>query len=37
MTGISVRVIDGTALKRLLLHNTDLVSKYFSTRLSHAS
>jgi hypothetical protein len=37
MTGISVRVIDGTELKRLLLHNTDLVSKYFSTRLSHAS
>ncbi|UBF26491.1 restriction endonuclease [Kovacikia minuta CCNUW1] len=30
-TGVPIRVIDGTELKRLLLQNTDLVSKYFST------
>ncbi|HEY9621175.1 MAG TPA: TIR domain-containing protein [Crinalium sp.] len=29
-TGIPIRVVDGTELKRLLLHNTDLVSKYFA-------
>ncbi|HAG85522.1 MAG TPA: hypothetical protein DCL61_31360 [Cyanobacteria bacterium UBA12227] len=36
-TGIPIRVIDGTELKRLLLQNTDLVSKYFSPNLSNAS
>jgi hypothetical protein len=36
-TGIPIRVIDGTELKRLLLHNTDLVSKYFPPSLSNAS
>ncbi|MGP1387237.1 MAG: TIR domain-containing protein [Thainema sp.] len=35
--GISIRVIDGTELKRLLLQNTDLVSKYFPPSLSNAS
>ncbi|MBD2598453.1 TIR domain-containing protein [Nostoc spongiaeforme FACHB-130] len=35
--GIPIRVISGTELKRLLLQNTDLVSKYFSTSLSNAS
>lgn len=35
--GIPIRVIDGTELKRLLLQNTDLVSRYFSTSLSNAS
>lgn len=35
--GIPIRVIDGTELKRLLLQNTDLVSKYFSTSLSGTS
>lgn len=35
--GIPIRVIDGTELKRLLLQNTDLVSKYFSPSLSMAS
>jgi hypothetical protein len=36
-TGIPIRVIDGTELKRLLLQNTDLVSKYFPPSLSNAS
>ena len=36
-TGVPIRVVDGTELKRLLLQNTDLVSKYFSTSLSNAS
>jgi hypothetical protein len=36
-TGIPIRVIDGTELKRLLLQNTDLVSKYFLPSLSNAS
>lgn len=31
ITGVPVRVIDGTELKRLLLQHTNLVSKYFST------
>ncbi|MBU7582693.1 MAG: TIR domain-containing protein [Nostoc sp. TH1S01] len=35
--GIPIRVISGTELKRLLLQNTELVSKYFSTSLSNAS
>ncbi|OUL35968.1 TIR domain-containing protein [Nostoc sp. 106C] len=35
-TGIPIRVVDGTELKRLLLHNTELVSKYFATSLGHA-
>lgn len=35
--GIPIRVIDGTELKRLLLQNTDLVSKYFPPSLSNAS
>jgi hypothetical protein len=35
--GIPVRVIDGTELRRLLLQNTDLVSKYFSPSLSTAA
>lgn len=35
--GIPIRIISGTELKRLLLQNTDLVSKYFSTSLSNAS
>ncbi|MBF2067992.1 MAG: restriction endonuclease [Calothrix sp. C42_A2020_038] len=30
-TGVPIRVVDGTELKRLLLQNTDLVSKYFAT------
>lgn len=37
VAGIPIRVIEGTELKRLLLKNTDLVSKYFSTTLSTAS
>lgn len=37
VTGVPIRVIDGTELKRLLLQNTDLVSKYFSPNLSNAS
>lgn len=37
VAGVSIRVIDGTELKRLLLQNTDLVSKYFSPSLSNAS
>jgi hypothetical protein len=37
VTGVLIRVIDGTELKRLLLQNTDLVSKYFSPNLSNAS
>jgi hypothetical protein len=37
VAGIPIRVIEGTELKRLLLKNTDLVSKYFSTSLSTAS
>lgn len=36
VTGIPIRVIPGTELKRLLLQNTDLVSKYFATSLSNA-
>lgn len=36
-TGIPIRVIDGTELKRLLLQNTDLVSKYFPPSLSNTS
>lgn len=36
VTGIPIRVVDGTELKRLLLQNTDLVSKYFATSLSNA-
>lgn len=36
-TGIPIRVIDGTELKRLLLQNTDLVSKYFPPSLSNIS
>jgi TIR domain/Restriction endonuclease len=35
--GVPIRVIDGTELKRLLLQNTDLVSKYFSNHLSTAA
>lgn len=35
-TGVPIRVIDGTELKRLLLQNTDLISKYFPPSLSHA-
>jgi TIR domain/Restriction endonuclease len=31
VTGVPIRVVDGTELKRLLLQNTDLVSKYFAT------
>ena len=30
VTGVPIRVVDGTELKRLLLQNTDLVSKYFA-------
>ena len=37
VTGIPIRIVDGTELKRLLFQNTDLVSKYFSTSLSAAS
>ncbi len=36
LTGIPIRVVDGTELKRLLLQNTDLVSKYFTASISHA-
>ena len=36
VTGIPIRVVDGTELKRLLLQNTDLVSKYFTVSLGHA-
>ncbi|ACK70004.1 restriction endonuclease [Gloeothece citriformis PCC 7424] len=36
-TGIPIRIIDGTELKRLLLQNTDLVSQYFTPILSNAS
>ncbi|RCJ32478.1 hypothetical protein A6770_18880 [Nostoc minutum NIES-26] len=36
LTGISIRVVDGTELKRLLLQNTDLVSKYFTASVGHA-
>ncbi|MFN6485259.1 MULTISPECIES: TIR domain-containing protein [unclassified Nostoc] len=35
-TGIPIRVVDGTELKRLLLQNTDLVSKYFTASVGHA-
>lgn len=35
--GIPIRVVDGTELKRLLLQNTDLVAKYFTASLSHAT
>lgn len=31
---ISVRVVDGTELKRLLLHHPDLIKKYFSSQPS---
>lgn len=34
--GIPIRVVDGTELKRLLLQNTDLVSKYFTASMGHA-
>lgn len=37
VTGIPIRVIDGTELKRLLLQNAELVSKYFPANFSHAS
>ncbi len=37
VTGVPIRVIDGTELKRLLLQNTDLVSKYFSPNLGNVS
>jgi hypothetical protein len=33
VTGIPIRVVDGTELKRLLLKNADLVSKYFVTSI----
>lgn len=33
VTGVPIRVVDGTELKRLLLQNTDLVSKYFATSI----
>jgi TIR domain/Restriction endonuclease len=36
-TGIPIRVIDGTELKRLLFQNTDLVAKYFPNSLSSAA
>jgi TIR domain/Restriction endonuclease len=36
-TGIPIRVIDGTELKRLLFQNTDLVAKYFPNSLSTAA
>ncbi|MEH2167419.1 MAG: TIR domain-containing protein [Nostoc sp.] len=36
LTGIPIRVVDGTELKRLLLQNTDLVSKYFTASVGHA-
>jgi TIR domain/Restriction endonuclease len=36
-TGIPIRVIDGTELKRLLFQNTDLVAKYFPDSLSTAA
>ncbi|UXE59048.1 MAG: TIR domain-containing protein [Woronichinia naegeliana WA131] len=35
-TGIPLRVIEGTELKRLLLQHTDLINKYFWDGLSHA-
>ncbi|MHC5745283.1 MAG: TIR domain-containing protein [Nostoc sp.] len=35
LTGIPIRVVDGTELKRLLLQNTDLVSKYFTANVGH--
>jgi restriction endonuclease Mrr len=36
LTGIPIRVVDGTELKRLLLQNNDLVSKYFTASVGHA-
>lgn len=35
--GVPIRVIEGTELRRLLLRNIDLISKYFTTTLSNAS